>query len=311
MRSWFSVCELFKGSQAGTHHRDQRSCHLCREKDFQILYRLDGFQIIRCQRCGLVSTTLTLNRTDLEAMYAAPYYQKRWEYYSQNRVINSTVTGENANIRDFRKGLSLIEQYKGRGKLLDVGCALGVFLYLARERGWEVYGVDISRYAARYAREVLGLEVFAGELEEAQFPDKWFDVITLWDVLEHFPDPSHQLQEILRVLKDDGIILMNAPNEEGLLRLLAGMIFRLSGGKISYPVRKLYHPFHLHYFTQETLKALLEKNGFTLVQLEKRHIPIIKARGRPLERLIVKLLSWPELLCHREFELLTIAEKRG
>jgi 2-polyprenyl-3-methyl-5-hydroxy-6-metoxy-1,4-benzoquinol methylase len=226
-------------------------------------------------------------------------------------VTNSAITSENTNIRDFRKGLSLIERYKSEGKLLDVGCALGVFLHLARERGWEVYGVDISRYAASYARDVLGFEVFAGELAEVQFPEKWFDVITLWDVLEHFPDPSRQLQEIRRILKDDGIILMNTPNEAGLLRLLAGMIFRLSGGKISYPVRKLYHPFHLHYFTQQTLQALLGKNGFTLVELEKSHIPIIKARGRPLERLIVKLLSWPELLCQREFELLTIAGKRG
>jgi hypothetical protein len=104
---------------------------------------------------------------------------------------------------------------------------------------------------------------------------------------------------------------MNAPNEDGLLRLLAGMIFRLSGTRISHPVRKLYHPFHIHYFTQETLEALLEKNGFALVKLEKRCIPIIKARGRQLERLIVKVLSWPERLCHKEYELLAIATKKG
>jgi 2-polyprenyl-3-methyl-5-hydroxy-6-metoxy-1,4-benzoquinol methylase len=244
-------------------------------------------------------------------MYAAPYYQKRRDYYFENCVTNSAVITENTNIRDFRKGLSLIERYRGGGRLLDVGCALGIFLYLARERGWAVYGVDVSQYAARYAREVFGLDVFAGELKDAQFPEKWFDVITLWDILEHFPDPSHQLQEILRLLKDDGTILMNAPNEEGLLRLLAGMIFRLSGGKISYPVRKLYHPFHIHYFTQETLKALLEKNGFTVVKLEKRCIPIIKARARPLERLIVKVLSWPEVIFHKEYELLAIARKQG
>lgn len=292
------------------HRHNQKSCDLCGQKKFQVLYLLDGFQIIRCQRCGLVSTNLGLNRTDLEAMYAPSYYQERWEYYFGNSVINNTVTEENTNIRDFRRGLSLIEQFKDRGKLLDVGCALGIFLYLAKEQGWEVHGVDISRYAASYAREVLGFEVFAGNLEEAQFPEKSFDVITLWDVLEHFPNPSRQLQEIRRLLKDDGVIFMNTPNEEGLLRLLAHIIFRLSGGKITYPIRKLYHRFHLYYFTQRTLQALLEKNGFVLVRLDKSCIPIIKARGRPLERLIVKVLSWPELLCHREFELLAIARKR-
>ncbi len=290
---------------------DRRSCHLCRDRDFQVLYPLDGFHIIRCQRCGLVSTTLTLNRADVEGMYGASYYQNRWDYYFKNCVTNSAVTHENSNIRDFRKGLSLIEGYKGQGKLLDVGCALGVFLYLARERGWEVYGVDVSHYAASYGRETFGLDILVGQLKDAQFPDKFFDVITLWDVLEHFPDPSLQLQEILRILKDDGIILTNAPNEEGLLRFLAGMIFRLSGGKISYPVRKLYHQFHFHYFTPQTLQILLEKNGLGLVRLEKWGIPIIKARARPLERLIVKVLSWPEMIFHREYELLAIARKQG
>jgi 2-polyprenyl-3-methyl-5-hydroxy-6-metoxy-1,4-benzoquinol methylase len=242
-------------------------------------------------------------------MYAASYYQNRWDYYFQNCVTNSAVTHENTNIRDFRKGLSLIEGYKGQGKLLDVGCALGAFLCLARERGWEVYGVDVSHYAASYGRETFGLDILVGQLEDAQFPDKFFDVITLWDVLEHFPDPSHQLKEIFRVLKDDGIVFLNAPNEEGLLRLLAGLIFRLSGGKVVYPVRKLYHPFHLYYFTQETLGALLQRNGFNLLKLERRCIPIIKARGRLLERFVVKLLSWPGRLTHREYELWAIAKK--
>ena len=290
---------------------NQTACHLCRNEKFRVLYFFGNFQTIRCIRCGLVSTNLALERTDLEAMYAAPYYQQRRDYYFQNCVTNRAVTSENTNIRDFREGLSLIERYKSEGKLLDVGCAIGVFLCLARERGWEVCGVDVSRYAVSYARDVFGLDVFAGELQEALFPERYFDVITLWDVLEHFPDPSRQLEQIYRVLKDDGIVLMNTPNEGGLLRLLASIIFRVSRGKISYPVQKLYHRFHLYYFTQQTLQALLEKNGFVLLHLQKRHIPIIKARGRPIEQLIVKVLSLPELLCRREFELLAIARKRG
>lgn len=300
-----------RGGNLSKQCRSEKSCDLCQGRHFQVVYQLDGFQVIRCRQCSLISTNLALKKPDLESMYASPYYQQRRDYYFQNCVTNRAVTTENTNIRDFREGLSLIERYKSEGKLLDVGCAIGVFLCLARERGWEVRGVDVSRYAAAYAREVFGLDVFAGELQEAPFPNGYFDVITLWDVLEHFPDPSRQLQETHRVLKDDGIVLMNTPNEEGLLRLLAGIIFRLSGGKISYPVQKLYHSFHLHYFTQRTLQALLAKNGFALLQLQKRHIPIIKARGRPVERLIVKTLSLPELLSRREFELLAIARKRG
>jgi 2-polyprenyl-3-methyl-5-hydroxy-6-metoxy-1,4-benzoquinol methylase len=180
---------------------------------------------------------------------------------------------------------------------------------MARDRGWEVQGVDISEYAVAHCCETLGLRAVAGDLKEARFPDQWFDVVTLWDVIEHFSNPGGQLKEVHRVLKKDGIILMDTPNEDGLLRWIARMVYRASGGKISYPVRKLYHEFHLSYFTTETLQMLLQKNGFALIHLEKKCIPLIKARGRPLERLLVKAISFPERILNREYELLAVAKK--
>jgi 2-polyprenyl-3-methyl-5-hydroxy-6-metoxy-1,4-benzoquinol methylase len=265
---------------------------------------------MRCKQCGLTATSLLVNGSVLEKTYSAEYYQNRYDYYFQNCVISKNVHKDNTNIRDFRRGLDLIAKFKRHGKLLDVGCALGVFLSLARERGWETYGVDISQYATTYARKELGLEAFSGQLQTVNFDDQLFDVITLWDVLEHFPDPSDQLKQVHRILKDDGIVFINTPNEDGLLRLLGKILFRASGGAISYPLRKLYHEFHLYYFTPKTFLQLLERNGFSLIHLEKRCIPILKARGRSWERLLVKMLSWPERLLNKEYELWTIAKKK-
>lgn len=285
-------------------------CALCGENNFDLLYPLNGFKVVRCKQCGLVTTSLPISRTDLEKMYGSPYYEERREYYFENCVTNRTIAEENSSVQDFRRGLLLIEKYKSGGTLLDVGCGLGVFLALAREHGWETCGIDISSYATSYARQSFGLEVHTGGLHDAQFPHKKFDVITLWDVLEHFPDPAEQLREIHRVLKDDGIIFLNTPNEAGLLRVLARFIFRLSSGKIDYPVRKLYHQYHICYFTPQTFITLLDKTGFELKYIERKGIPIVKARGRPFERMLVKALSWPEQLCHREYELLAIAQKK-
>jgi 2-polyprenyl-3-methyl-5-hydroxy-6-metoxy-1,4-benzoquinol methylase len=268
-------------------------------------------QIIRCRQCGLISTDLSVNRVALENLYSSSYYETRKDYYFNNKVINNSISKENELIVDFQKGLSTIEKFATGGRLLDLGCALGVFLYLARERGWDTYGVDISEYAASYARNFLGLKAYAGELQEINFPDGWFDVITLWDIVEHFPDPSCQLREVHRILKNDGIIFLNTPNGEALLRLLAHMIFRLTGGLISYPVKKLYHEYHLYYFTPATFTELLEANGFKILALEKKCIPILRARGRPIERLIVRALSWPEKLLGREYEIWAIAKKCG
>ena len=102
---------------------------------------------------------------------------------------------------------------------------------------------------------------------------------------------------------------MDTPNEDGLLRWLARSIFHVSLKGISYPLRKLYHEFHLYYFTPETLQMLLKKSGFSLIYLEKKCIPPLKARGRPWERAVVKALSVPERLLSREYELLAIARK--
>ena len=285
-------------------------CHLCGQERFKVLFDIDSFQVIRCRQCGLTTTSLPVDRSILEQTYTSDYYRSRPDYYFENSVINKSVEQDNSNIRDFRLGLDLITRYKRQGKLLDVGCALGIFLALARESGWDTYGVDISKFAAAYARDELGLRTFSGELQDIDFEDRHFDVITLWDVLEHFPDPSHQLRHVYRLLADDGIVFINTPNEDGLLRLLGKILYRASAGAISYPVRKLNHEFHLYYYTPHTFLQLLESNGFSLIHLEKRCIPTPKARGRPWERLLVKMVSWPERLLNKEYELWAVAQKK-
>lgn len=285
------------------------NCKLCGATDVHFLFCLEDFFVVKCRRCDIVFLPTQINKHEIEAIYNSDYYQSRHDYYFRNPVMNPSFKKESTNIQNFRYGLSLIEKSVKSGRLLDVGCAIGVFLSLAKDNGWEVHGVDISEYAVSRCCEVLGSNAVAGDLKEARFPDRCFDVITLWDVIEHFIDPDEQLKEINRVLKNNGIILLDTPNEDGLLRLIARLIFYLSKGRISYPIRKLYHQFHLYYFTTETLQRLLGKNGFSLIHLEKKSIPLLKARGRFLERLLVKAVSFPEKILRREYELLAIAQK--
>jgi len=242
-------------------------------------------------------------------LYDDEYFTSRNDYFFQNPIYNPDVTAESASMESFRHGLDIIKRYQPRGNLLDVGCAVGVFLALARDAGFETHGNDISRYAADRCA-AMGHDARCGELESVGFDDASFDVVTLWDVIEHFPDPSRQLQQIYRILKPNGILLLDTPNEAGLLRALAQWLSRATFGRFDYPVRKLYHEFHLYYFTEKTLKALLNKNSFELVLLQRNCIPLVKARGSWLERQVVRALSIPERLLHREFELLAVAKKR-
>lgn len=285
-------------------------CNLCGQRSFELLHSFDDFDLLRCKGCGLVSTTLFVDESILQQMYSSSYYEERQKYYFDNAITNSALTKENDNIRDFKNGLSLISEYKTGGRLLDVGCALGIFLVMAQRAGWDTYGVDVSPYATDFARDIMKLQVRTGALGDIEYPDDWFDVVTVWDAVEHFGDPSKQMREIHRILRDDGIVFMNTPNEEAFMRVLAWKMYDLTKGRFQYPLRKLYHRFHLYYFTAETLKSLLEQNGFEIEELVQKRIPIVKARGNLFEKILVKACSLVDRAFGREYELLAIARKR-
>jgi len=286
-------------------------CELCGSIRYRTRYQFEDVRLVRCMECGLLSVQILADEGDGKDPYDQAYYESRQDYYFQNAVTNPEEGLENENIADFKRGLALLEAYKNpRGsKLLDVGCALGIFLSLARERGWDPYGIDISRYAVEYAQTRFGICAARGELTDVRFPDREFDVITLWDVFEHFRNPSAQLQEMHRVLKDDGVVLLDTPNAEALIRRISHLLYGVSLGKISYPARKLHHVFHLYYYSRKTLRSIVRKHGFDIVWMRGKPIPLVKARGSALERLIVKGFSALEKRLDMQYEILVLLRK--
>ena len=134
-----------------------------------------------------------------------------------------------------------------KGKLLDIGCAAGFFLKVAKDMSWETYGIELSDYAARYAREEFDLNVQTGTTETIEFPEKYFDVITMWDVIEHLPNPRSFIRDISQLLSKNGLLVLGTPNAESL----AAMLKR----------KKWCHfnpPEHLFYFGPSTLQNLVQ-----------------------------------------------------
>lgn len=285
-----------------------KQCKICNSREKRVRYSVDGFDVVECSGCKVVF----LNSKDIkvDSLYLPDYYLEREEYYFKNSIVDPIYGFENPNIRDFREGLKLIESFKPIGRILDIGCAMGIFLALAKEKGWEVLGVDVSDYATKFARERFGINCFTGDIRDARLPGKYFDVITLWDTIEHFEDPLEELKEIRRILADDGIILFDTPNVESIMRVFAHWAYKATGGFFKYPIKKLYHQFHLYYFSPKTLKMLLDRTGFEIIEMRKKTIPITKARGNKLEKMIVRSLSVLEKTMNREYELFVIARKR-
>lgn len=242
-----------------------------------------------------------------ESLYAQDYFDEREDYFFHDGVGDG-AGHESAHVADFRSGLDLIEsQLPQRGKLLDVGCATGSFLSLAKAQGWDCCGVEVSEFAAARARERSGCEVFRGTLEEAPFAESSFDAVTMWDLLEHLPDPLNGLERARRLLKPSGILLVNTPNENSLLRRVARLIYRGSGGQITAPVNRLYHRYHLYYFAAQALEVLFRRAGFELVAMNTKPIPMSRGRISASAKVAIQVLSLAERLLHAEYEIIVLA----
>jgi 2-polyprenyl-3-methyl-5-hydroxy-6-metoxy-1,4-benzoquinol methylase len=136
------------------------------------------------------------------------------------------------------------------GKLLDIGAATGFFMSIAKKRSFRVVGVELSDFAARKGRE-NGLDIVTGDLLNTNFEGESFDVITMFDVLEHVPDPKKLIQEVSRVLRPGGLIIINTPDAESLWARVLGKRWQL-----------IMPPEHINYFSPKNLSKYLEDVGY-------------------------------------------------
>jgi SAM-dependent methyltransferase len=142
------------------------------------------------------------------------------------------------------------------GRVLDIGCGTGDRLDVFRSKGFETYGIEISD-SASYAKDYLNLNVSKGNLFSVRFPDRFFDIVTLYNVLEHTHNPTRVCDEIHRILKDGGFLVIQVPNKDSLQH----RIFKKRWAAFDVP-RDLY------YFGTETLKSLLGRVGFTVTKMD-------------------------------------------
>lgn len=243
------------------------------------------FRLVKCLRCSLVYLNPRPTRNALADFYPHEYppfqavshdpvrphsrvrrWVKAWavRWYTRGLDFEPPQVRETlARIEDFPPHFTFgFFPTKRHGRLLDVGCGSGLYLHAFQKLGWNAHGVEISARVAEATRRALGLNVITGALEEAKFPDAYFDVVTLIHVLEHLSDPVGTLREVCRILKKDGLVVMAVPN----FRSPTALVFR------SYWFA-LDMPRHLCQFSPTSLRALLDKvGGIRLVRVN--HLPL-------------------------------------
>jgi 2-polyprenyl-3-methyl-5-hydroxy-6-metoxy-1,4-benzoquinol methylase len=248
---------------------EYRNCPACGQNDFEVLFEsnmepddfnvlfdysmeahdsqegVEGYLVpgkewgrhVRCKNCHLIY------------MNPMEKVSKTNEYYYKAKNTHAPTIRE-CYLRTAKSQVRLIQKYASGTNLLDIGCAQGFFLFSASKAGYTTRGIEISQDAAAYAIKEFGLDVEAKPFEELRFPESSFDVVTLWQVLEHVPYPLTVLKEVYRILKPGGLIVASTPNIEGI----PAKILR----KKWWDIKRL----HINQFTTKTLADILHNAGF-------------------------------------------------
>ncbi len=245
-----------------TEYNFQR-CKLCGETAAEPTYSLSDSTIYVCRCCDFHF----LNRLDClsEKSSGQEHLNEKSRHYIESRM------DENHHLHQNRLAFIASYLHLSQCEALDIGAGLGQFQRLLNNRGARTMGIEPSSLRRTYAWEKLGLDLH-GELVES---DYWqtrfiqhFDLITLWDVIEHVDFPHQTLESAIKLLKPGGILCLDTPSREVFPYRFSQKLYRLSGGKIGLFLPSFYSTVrygHKQIFTQQQLSELLERSGLEII----------------------------------------------
>lgn len=272
-------------------------CNLCGRDDWQVRFAtsiqesdLPDVRNFRCTCAGYGSHAQIVQCRHCGHVYANPRWVGDELLQAYAAVVDETYHQERAGRRKtFAKHLQALENVVGAAngrRLLDVGAYTGVFVEVAKDAGWKAEGIEPSAWAAKVARE-NGQLVHQGTLDTPELQGRSFDVITMWDVIEHLDDPSAEVGKILKLLEPGGIFAVHTMD-------IDSPIARVMGPRWPWLM-----DMHVHYFSRRTMALLLEQNGFENIWVgaQGRYLSLgylatrVAGISRPLGRLLKGMIQ--------------------
>jgi 2-polyprenyl-3-methyl-5-hydroxy-6-metoxy-1,4-benzoquinol methylase len=239
------------------------NCLICGEDNTKLLStHHDVLNVVRCERCNFTYQNPRPSEKSIKNLYTDDKYFNNPEV-GYNNYVKTYFEHQELFERIFTERLMLINKHKTEGKVLEIGCAHGFHLDFMRRSGFDVHGVELAESPYNYARDVLHLDVFHGTVEESKFEDESFDLILMLDLIEHLPDIYRTLDRIKKLLKPDGVILVQVPWELFHWEKVLQAFFE---GKKVGSIEPDALPVHLYFFTPKTLISVMRKNGFLILE---------------------------------------------
>ncbi|MCE5252201.1 class I SAM-dependent methyltransferase [bacterium] len=232
---------------------DYPPCIVCGSKLRTPAFGKIRLPIVRCLSCGLVYRIVQQDeKTILDDYRELDYSTFTQDWMKARKHLSSVYVPH-------------MDAYRSTNRILDVGAGHGFFLSACKDAGWNCYGVELSPQAVAFAREQYGLEINPSTLEDAHFPENYFDVVTFWNVLDQILDPARTLNEVYRVLRPGGAVFVRMPNSS--FHINASKAF----GKLAAIVPKFARldqtVIHLYSFNKNTITRLLSNCGFTSIDV--------------------------------------------
>lgn len=278
------------------------ACPVCTSERTRPSYTVGDYGLANCLTCGHLFVGHGLRAEALAAAYDHDYYEAS-NPSNPTGYLDYLANAEH-RLSDFRARIAAIERHHRdpRRQLLDFGCAVGLFVKAAQDAGWDAVGYERSAWAAQYGRDKLGVRIVVGDGGERLPFEEPFDVVTIWDALEHLEQPRTVLAELSRLVRPGGLLCLNTVDASSLGARLAGRHWR-----------HIAPPHHLQYFSRQSLRHLVESAGFGIVDLEANGVMLAADRrrthlggaGRMLESMVT---SWRARPAARLFDLLDEVE---
>ena len=242
---------------SATDSQEITRCQVCGSHERTLKFEDKPYQVFTCSECGLVYVSPRLQGQALLDVYNEDYWKSD---NPKERGYADYASESELYLKTYRKRMKLVSKWlPERGRVLDVGCAAGYFLRVAQEHGHDVHGVELSEPIAQEAIKALGQDrVFHGFLEDCIAARGWadhsFDLVTIWDVIEHVPEPQALLATIRRMIKPGGKLLLETQN-----------VASSFAGKMGKAWHHYKHDEHLYHFNPDTIRRLLGDCGYEVL----------------------------------------------
>lgn len=228
----------------------QTDCPLCGSQAVQDALVKGAYNYLRCKTCGSLFVSNPPPAADVHSRYSEGYYEAASLGVEDRKGYPSYMNAQESLTNSFKSKLEIVRARVPSGRLLDAGAAYGTFLRLANSY-YAGVGIEVSHYAASVAQNTFGIDVKVASIEHSPpFPDNYFDVIVMWDIIEHLINPVQALKEVYRMLKPDGYVFVSTDDANNWLPRLLGSKWWALGA-----------PLHLCHFSKQGMKSAFGRAG--------------------------------------------------